>query len=121
MNSPYFTGLILDRTLLDGAVVPELAVSLHSGDPGVDGGHELVGYERQRVFPAKLGASTVLNTNALEFDALPQGEVTHFGVWDAREGGNFLLGGALPAPQRIVRDNQALRWREGEWAFRIGG
>ena len=120
-NSAYFSALILDRTLFDASVVPAVYVSLHSGDSGADGGNELVGYARQAVTLVRVGSAAAVNANALEFDDLPHGEVSHFGVWDAREDGNYLTGGPLPRAQRVTQDNQALRWREAEWSLRIGG
>ena len=120
-NSPYFTALILDRTLFDPEVVPSPHISLHSADSGVDGSSELTGYQRQPVVLVRVGSGAAVNGNPLEFDGLPMGEVTHFGIWDAPEAGHYLTGGPLARAQRITQDNQALRWREAEWSIRIGG
>lgn len=75
-------------------------VSLHSADPGETGANELsaTGYSRKAAsFTAASGGASS-NSGALSWSntsgsAWPA--ATHFGVWDAASGGNFLGGGAL--------------------------
>jgi hypothetical protein len=103
-------------------------VSLHTGDPGQTGANEVVttagtgwvGYARQAVttgtsgtgagsgFGAPAANGTLQqsqNGGAITFPASGATSgtvtVTHFGVWDAVTGGNYLIGGALSATQVI--------------------
>lgn len=79
-------------------------ISLHTGDPGTTGANEVNGGNYARVqVNAQGGASPawgtasnrqMTNSGAVTF---PQGggdaQVTHFGIWDAQNGGNFIRGG----------------------------
>ena len=120
MNSRYFRDLVLRHTLLDAAVV-EPYMSLHVGEPGEIGVAELAGegYERQPLELARSAPGTVTNQNGVEFRDLPAGLVTHFGVWDARTGGNYLSGGPLMVPHQLYLGNN-LGWREAEIVLRVG-
>ena len=120
MNSRYFRDLVLRHTLLDAAVV-EPYMSLHVGEPGEIGVAELAGegYERQPLELARSAPGTVTNQNNVEFRDLPAGLVTHFGVWDARTGGNYLSGGPLMVPHQLYLGNN-LGWREAEIVIRAG-
>lgn len=87
----------------------ETHVSLHTGDPGTTGANEAVdtgdsNYARVEVNAQggaeprwKAAASKAMaNEGAITF---PEGgndqAITHFGLWDAATGGNFIRGGAL--------------------------
>lgn len=78
-------------------------MSLHTGDPALNGANEISGnaYARTAVaFGAESGGA-VSNTPALVFPApTPSnwGTATHFGLWDASSAGNFLGGAALTNP-----------------------
>lgn len=120
-NSDYLRDLVLRRTLLDAEQFDELFVSLHGVDPGDEGIGEVTGggYARQLVRLRRMGPGMAANENTIEYDRMPAAQVSYFGVWDAREGGNFLTGGGLLVSQS-VRAGQALRWRESELVLRVG-
>lgn len=86
----------LDATILTGDYV-----SLHSADPGTTGANEATGgsYARQAC-SGKFGAASgglKQNSGAITFANMPAGTWTHFGIFDAVSGGNFIWGGALSA------------------------
>ena len=120
-NSDYLRDLALKRTLLDASVFAHLFVALHQVDPGDEGVGEVDGggYRRQEVDLTRLGSGTAANANVIEYDDMPRAHVGYFGIWDAREGGNFLTGGILLVPHEVVA-GQALRWRERELLLRVG-
>jgi hypothetical protein len=83
-------------------------VSLHSADPGENGASELAasnGYARQAATfaAASLGAGTTSNSGVVTFTNTGSAwtTATHFGVWDAVSGGNFLGGGDLPVDKTV--------------------
>lgn len=81
-------------------------VSLHSADPGETGASELAtanGYARQAAAFDAAAAGVTQNNGAVTFTNTGSAwsAATHFGVWDAVSGGNFLGGGALAAPKTI--------------------
>lgn len=86
-------------------LVESCFVSLHQGDPGVDGAHEVTGgkYERQynALGPARGGNKA--NTVAIEFTGLPECDanapITHVGFWTGDGAGSeFWMGGPLARP-----------------------
>jgi hypothetical protein len=111
--STYLANAILDLTLRGVAFVPptNVYVSLHTADPGLTGANEVsaqvwTGYARCETsggagiaqgFSEAADKSTG-NTRQLLFPA-NNGEskvtVTHFGLWDAAEGGHFLYGDTM--------------------------
>lgn len=92
-------------------------MSLHTADPGDTGASEHPlsnAYGRVNVtgaFPDASGTSGQLaNDTAFSFPtATPSAwtTVTHWGLWSAETGGNFLCGGALSAAISIVAGGQA--------------
>ena len=98
-------------------------VSLHSADPGATGANELAsgtspGYARVAVATAS-GWSAIADSDGgrlIENDAnitfpMPTGNgatATHWGIWDAASGGNFLIGGSLDA---------SFTWTSGEQRY----
>ena len=111
--SNYLELEILDHILGGGDYTRPATVyiSLHTADPGDTGASETSGtdYARASVtnnatnFPAaSAGAKT---TGAAINFATPGsggwGTVSHFGIWDASSGGNFLFGGALAVAKTI--------------------
>jgi len=121
-NSAYLRDLVLARTLLSPDILPDVYISLHSGDPGEEGAGEVSGrgYSRQRVELGRIATATAANTNTMEYEEMPESTVTHFGVWDAQMKGRFLTNGLLTVPQQVF-SGQALRWRPGELVIRVGG
>lgn len=90
---------------LDATILATDYVSLHTGDPGTTGASECTGgsYARQSA-SGKFGAATggqKQNSGAIAFAGMPAATVTHFGVWDAVSGGNFIWGGALSASKVV--------------------
>jgi hypothetical protein len=106
---------ILDAILREVAYTPPdgLFLSLHSADPGVTGANELAAaeaYARVQIRPTGAGAGTMSaasarassNSTDLVFpEAGGDGwaQATHFGIWDAASGGNYVIGGALTTPR----------------------
>lgn len=89
----------------------DIYVSLHDGDPGTTGSDEVSGNAYARVqhntWNAASGgvatnSGTVTWPTATGDYASP---VTHFGLWDASSGGNFLGGGQLDDPRTILQDD----------------
>ena len=80
-----------------------LYVSLHTGDPGTTGVHELSNSTYARELTGAFGAistatSVVTNTSVITFNTDGAGEiVTHAGLWYGVSGGTYLGGGALAA------------------------
>jgi len=121
-NSVFLRDLVLHRILLDKEIMPGgLYISLHSGDPGVSGANEIQGggYNRLAIAFTRSAPGAAVNIDAIEYEDLPRSEVTHFGIWDARIGGNYLTGGTLLIPQTILQ-GQSLRWRESDLTLRVG-
>jgi hypothetical protein len=90
-------------------------VSLHTGDPGTTGAHEVSGGSYMRM-PENLDASSggsKTNSAALEFAGMPAGTVTHVGFWSLGSGGVFLWGGALSAPV-VVPAGATFRFPAGQ-------
>lgn len=101
--SNYLENELLDQILRNAAApaIPNVYVSLHSGDPGETGIWEITGgsYARQSgAFDvASNGASA--NSNLLSYTNMPALTVTHVGLYDNVSAGNFLGGGALTSPR----------------------
>lgn len=117
-NSSYLRKLILRQVFIGANGVPEKYISLHSGDPGEDGANELAGAARQQIVLEAIDNEEVGNRDVLQFDKLPAGTVSHFGIWDARDGGHFWTGGKL-ALGLIVSEGQSVRWAPGDIAIGI--
>lgn len=110
--SNYLENELLDHAFGGGdfARPGTVYVSLHSANPGETGAGELSGgsYARAAVvnnatnFPAASGGEKA-NANAIEFPEATGdwAQATHFGVWDASSGGNFLIGGPLDAAKTV--------------------
>jgi hypothetical protein len=108
MKSTYLSAAVLNAILNAGSLsIAKPWVSLHSADPGVSGADELDGAGYARVdgsgaFPAAT-SGTVANDVEITY-ATATGDwlqATHFGLWDAATGGNFLRGGELEEPQTV--------------------
>ena len=123
-HSAYLADSILN-TVLRGVAFPTLPasvyVSLHTADPGLTGASEVAsagGYARVAVTraagsfsaPATSGSNRQATNSATITFPAPTGTwgtVTHYGVWDASTGGNFLMGGALDTSRSPVSGDNA--------------
>lgn len=116
--STYLANAMLNLTLRGVAFVPptNVYVSLHTANPGLDGANEVssqiwTGYARCETsvgagiaqgFSAA-AAKSISNAKQLLFPAnngQSKVTVTHFGIWDAANGGHFLYGDAM----QVARD-----------------
>ena len=117
--SAYLRDKLLDHFLKGSAFAQptNIYVSLHTGDPGTTGDHEVTGgsYERQLANASfAAAASGVKSSNAIvDFAAMPATTVTHVGIWDALTTGNFLVGGALAA-SKTTNDGDTFRLPSGD-------
>lgn len=90
-------------------------VSLHTGDPGTTGANEVSGgsYARQAATFTQSGSNPTVasNNGTIQYPTATAawGTVTHFGLWTAASGGNYLGGGAVTTPKSIDTDDIA-RW-----------
>lgn len=116
--SSYYQDKVLDQLAGDAS-----HVSLHTADPGDQGISELVAdaYERQRVLFDTPFSGSIQNSNILNFDDLPVVTITHFGLWDSKDGGRFLWGGLLvdpiglrKAPMTVEHDGDTIRIPAGK-------
>lgn len=83
--------------------MPTVYVSIHDGDPGLNGAneHDYSGYVRKQPATGWNAASTgnpATNDGDITFDEAPAGgiTVTHVGIWDAGTSGNFIFGFSIP-------------------------
>jgi len=125
------------ETLLRGAafpVPPKGYISLHTGDPGLTGANEVAvanwpSYVRRDAANGGAIASgwlasvdgTSKNVNQILYpsnDGVAMVQIGWFGLWDAANGGNFLLGAPLYSAKQVnpgdvfVFDVQSLTVRE---------
>lgn len=110
--SPYGKNKLMD-TILSGPVF----ISLHVGEPGVDGSNEIKNndYMRQSVanhFTAAVNGEKK-TAQDLYFKKLPAAEITHIAVWDAAKGGNLLWSSELMA-KKTVFDGDTLLFTAGD-------
>lgn len=116
-KSTYLANAILDHQLGGGDYTrpATVYVSIHTGSPGTNGANECASvnnYSRAAVtnnatnWPAASGGAKS-NGTTIQF-ASPSGSWgtgSHFGIWDAASGGNFLRGGALASSVAIGLNN----------------
>lgn len=82
-------------------------VSLHSKNPKIGGESELEGESYKRVnacilwSPAEDGEK--LSCGDICFKELPESKITHVGVWDAEQGGNFLWSAELEETKNVQK------------------
>lgn len=92
----------------------DMYLSLHSGNPGTSGAHEIAGGKYLRLQNVLGPAKGANKTSAQEiaFMDLPECKVTHVGFWTMEQGGSFLLGGEL-AHAVAVPPGATLRFQPG--------
>lgn len=75
-------------------------ISLHTADPGTAGANEVPGgtYARQLTSWNTVTGSAVTGS-PVTLDVPSGTTITHWGLWSALTGGNFLYGGQLPASE----------------------
>lgn len=129
-KSDYLEAAVLNHVFRGtGLAVPaNVYVSLHTADPGDTGGNEVAtagtGYARVAVAgaagswsaPADSGvAKQIANSAAIVFPNATGdwGTVTHFGIWDAASGGNFLYRGVLAVGRAILAGDVAPQFAAG--------
>lgn len=96
----YLGNKILDAVFKNTSLAITTAyISLHTGDPGLDGSNEVTGgsYVRKTSTFSSADGNATANTAAIEYAGMPAATVTHVGVWDAESGGNYLWGAAVTA------------------------
>lgn len=76
--------------------------SLHTGDPGESGKDEAVA-DRQRIAWNRAAAGYLTSANQPVF-TVGRGRYTHFGLWDAPSGGDYIDGGPLGSPEEYAGD-----------------
>lgn len=90
------------------ALLTTCFVSLHTADPGATGANEVVGGSYARLSAAFSNSGTnptiASNTGVLTFPTATGswGTITHFGIWSALTGGNFLIGDLLGSSRVIA-------------------
>lgn len=109
-------------------------ISLHSSDPGTAGATgnvqtTITGSANRTavttstfstVGSAPGGGFQITNNNSVQITASAAGSatVTHFGVWDAVTGGNFLASGSLTASVDVV-NGDTVQFNAGALAIRL--
>lgn len=125
-TSTYAANAILDLFLRGVAVTPptRVFISLHTGDPGANGANEVTNvawpaYARQDAAQgaaiatgfAAAAAKATANAKQLLYpanDGAAQVVVTHFGIWDALTGGNFIHGDPLDAAKTYFPSDEGV-------------
>ena len=115
--STYLGDALLDHVLrgVDYTPPTDVYVSLHDAAPGRTGANEITGYTGDRKlasFAAASGRTSSTDTN-LDYEGMPSTTVTHYGVWDAATGGNFLYGGPADS-STSVNAGETFRLPAGE-------
>jgi hypothetical protein len=87
-------------------------VSLHTASPGLTGANELAvanGYERRAGTFGAFASGASFNSAIVTYTNTGSAwsAATHFGVWDASTGGNFLGGDALSTARTVGAGNTA--------------
>lgn len=78
-------------------------ISLHTASPGTTGASEVSGGAYARVATTWAAASAGSRTGSQVTVNVPASTtITHFGIWDAATGGNYLGGGPLSASETFA-------------------
>lgn len=101
--STYSTNAMLNALLRNASfAVTTIYASLHTGNPGNTGANEVTNgsvpgaaYARKTMAFGAVSGGASANSGTVDFTNMPSATVTHYGLWDAVSGGNFLGGGAL--------------------------
>ncbi len=89
-------------------VIPDLYVSLHSGNPGETGGYEITGTGYTRVYTyfgdwILASSGKIQNYEQIDFPIADGywGWITYFGLYNAASSGNLLVYGPLTPSEEI--------------------
>lgn len=107
MISVFFRNAILDKLLKGVDFDFDVYVALHDADPGVTGDDEISGgsYVRKLVAAGSWGSAVAAqsaNNAVVVWLDMPTVDVSHFSIWDAVSGGNFLVGGPLDSTVSVT-------------------
>lgn len=129
--STYLSNALLNHVLRGVAFTPptDIFVSLHTADPGLTGTNEVqaAAWPAYARADAKQGGTLAdafaaadskasENANVLPYaanDGAGAVTVTHFGLWDAASGGNFLGGDAMTS-QKVIDVTDEMKIAIGE-------
>lgn len=114
--SDYLEDKVLDHILRGGPPFPQPAatyIGLFITDPtDANSGIEVTGgsYERQVISFDPASGGLTSNSAQVTFPeaTADQGTVTHWGIYDASNGGNLLTHGAFTAPRQIFNGDQLI-------------
>lgn len=81
-----------------------LFIKMHTGDPGASGttAPSAVTTRRQATMNAASGGQITLASMSGNYPMTASEIISHFSVWDAATGGNFLFSGAWTAARTVV-------------------
>ncbi len=128
--STHLANKVLDAILKNVALqYPNVYISLHTSAPGDNGANEVVNdseetpstYGRYETAPANWDSANLkrsVNNGVFEFEDMPACSVSHVGLWDDDEEGNFLWAGAL-LDARTVFKGDIFRFRVGDLVAEI--
>lgn len=87
--------------MLNGLTAGAAYASLHTADPGANGGSEVTGgsYTREAVTWAAAANGTAASSAQVVFDVPASTTITHIGYWSASTSGTFYGSRALDTPQ----------------------
>lgn len=102
--SDYLANRVLNTLRNVSGAIATVYMSLHTAAPSVSGSNEVAGgsYARQTIAFNAASGRAMTNNGAVTFSGMPTATVTHFGLWDAASGGNFLGRGALTASKSVT-------------------
>lgn len=107
--SDYLENKLLDAVFnsVPFSVAGNPYISLHTADPGLDGGFEVAGsrYVRQQADFTLADGGSLDVAATIEFPNMPTITIIGVGVWDARRRGNYLWGGLLDSPVNVAEGN----------------
>jgi hypothetical protein len=97
--SIYLSNLLLDKVFANEDFnIGTTYLSFHSSDPGTTGGYEIItggGYREVVICSGAFGGE-IYNVNEMLYsDVIASGIINYAGLWDAQDGGNYLMGGVM--------------------------
>jgi hypothetical protein len=84
--------------------IPGLFLKQHTGDPGAAGtaNASAVTTRRQATMNAASGGSITLSSMSGTYAMTATETISHFSVWDAASGGNFLFSGIWAVARNVI-------------------
>lgn len=91
------------------AKATNLYVQLHTADPGVNcTANVATETKRKKITLSAIAEGVVTNSAAIEWASVAATEeISHVSVWDAEEGGNPRIYGALEAKEKLTKEKDA--------------